>query len=115
MTETQEFNVDPLVWFMIESLSPADRAEVEAVLRSPETFARLAERSGAVREVATDAGPIYSLNLTPKYIGIFRRSSAGVEVFDFMAQAALDFIRSSDSNRKSLEPEGRRSIEDVGA
>jgi hypothetical protein len=115
MTETQVFNVDPLVWFMIESLSPADRAEVEAVLKSPETFARLAERPGALREYSTDAGPYYTLNLTPKYIGIFRKSSAGVEVFDFMAQAALDFMRSSGPARPSAEPQGRPSIEDLGA
>jgi hypothetical protein len=115
MIATQDFKVDPLVWFMIESLSPDNRAEVEAVLRSPETFARLADRPGAVKEFATDAGPIFTLNVTPRYLAIFRKSAEGVDVFDFMSQGALDFMRSSGSKRQSVEPERRPAIEDLGA
>lgn len=96
----QGFKVHRLVWFVIESLTPEERAQVESVLKSPERFAELAARPGAVREFATLFGPHFAMNIPPGYVLIFQKTEEGVDIRDIMSQAAVDYLRSTGSDAR---------------
>ena len=101
MISTQDYKVNRLVWFQLESLEGDERAEVEAVLKSPSTFAEIAERPGAVRELSTMSGPAYLLKITPTFCMVFRKLGGTVEVADLLAQETVDYLSSLGSRKSS--------------
>jgi mRNA-degrading endonuclease RelE of RelBE toxin-antitoxin system len=90
MAKSRALEVDRRVGIALSVLPPSQRSAVERVVRSPQTFTRVASIPGRVRQLRTSGQPLYMMRVSPKLRLIYTTVGETVYVVDVVEHATLN-------------------------